>query len=221
MAGAQLADEIAEGRDLQRIEAMGGLVEEEDGRIVEERRREADALAEALRALADALVHDVRQAAALDDEGAALAPELTIETAYARDELEERGDAHGFEEGVVLGQVADLPSDPPRLPLRVVPADEDAALVRSEVGREHAQERRLARAVGAEQADDLAGLDSEADGVDGDVGAVAPGDALGADHPYRAAEPAPSFTNSRARLPTGRTRRCTRRPYPRGRRARR
>jgi hypothetical protein len=58
--------------------------------------------------------------------------------------------------------------------VRVEAGDLDAAGSRDEDAREHLQRRRFARAVRSDIADALAGLDREADAVDGPLGAVLP-----------------------------------------------
>ena len=55
----------------------------------------------------------------------------------------------------------------------VLAGEQDAAGVRGLEAAEHAQRRRLAAAGGAEQRDELAGLDGEVEVVHGDVAAVA------------------------------------------------
>src|SRR5206468_4841218 len=55
---AERLDEAPDLDDLARVEADRGLVEDEHGRIVDERLRETDALAEALRAMSEeAIAH--------------------------------------------------------------------------------------------------------------------------------------------------------------------
>ena len=61
---ADLLDERPDLDDLVRVEAARRLVEDEDVGIVQHRLREADALPEALRQLADQLAGDVAEAAA-------------------------------------------------------------------------------------------------------------------------------------------------------------
>ena len=63
---AEALDELARLDDLLRVEAGRRLVEDQHVRVVEDRLREADALAVALRELADQLVPHVADAALLD-----------------------------------------------------------------------------------------------------------------------------------------------------------
>ncbi len=63
-----------------------------------------------------------------------------------------------------------------------VAVDGDAARGRAVQAEDHAHRRRLAGAVGAEEAGDPAGLDGEVDAVDGDLRAVRLGEAAGDDH---------------------------------------
>jgi hypothetical protein len=94
-------------------------------------------------------------------------------------------DAHAFEERVVLGQVPQPRAHLERRAARVEARHLDRARVGREVGREHAQHGRLARAVLAQEADDLAGGDGEAHVVDRDGRAEAARDGGDADHRWR------------------------------------
>ena len=66
-----------------------------------------------------------------------------------------------------LGDVADALADAGRLAAQVRPRDRRLAAGRGEQRREHPQRRRLAGAVRAEEAEDLAGRDREVDAADG------------------------------------------------------
>ena len=70
---ADLLQVVEELGLLVRVEVARGLVEDEDGRVVDERLGEADALPVAVRQVADLLAEHLREAAHLDDALRALA----------------------------------------------------------------------------------------------------------------------------------------------------
>ena len=110
----------------------------------------------------------------------------------------------------LVGQVADPALDLERIAQRVEAGDLGAPAGRLGQAEQHQDRRRLARAVGPEDADDLAGADLEIDMVDREVGAVALGQPLGPDDDARPAiARAPSGGRSgrrRRRRPAGRSR---------------
>ena len=65
VVAGEAVDQLADFDDLLGIEAGGGLVEDQDVGVVDDRLGEADALAVALGELADQLVADVADGAAL------------------------------------------------------------------------------------------------------------------------------------------------------------
>ena len=82
-----------------------------------------------------------------------------------------------------LGRVADQAARRERRRGEVVPVDERLARGRREDARQHAERRRLAGAVRAEEPDHLAARDVEGDVVDGGASAEALGEVPGLDHP--------------------------------------
>src|SRR5439155_13194801 len=83
-----------------------------------------------------------------------------------------------------LGQVADVLADLVGLRHHVVAGDLGHAAGGGQVAGEDAHGGRLAGAVGAEKAHDLAAADLEADAVDGQHGAEVLGEVLDADHAH-------------------------------------
>ena len=69
--------------------------------------------------------------------------------------------------GTALGHVADAAADLGGVARQVDARDPGVARRRADERREHAQRRRLAGAVGAEEAEDLAGADLEVDAAHG------------------------------------------------------
>ena len=154
------ADEGADLDDLPRVEPDGRLVEDEHARPMHEGLRDADALAVALRELADQLAGDLGEAAGVrSPRRAARAGSPPGRPSPRRRSVRKR-----------------RPSDPDRgrrsragsrcargpragCSLDVEAVDADPALARRKEARQDAHDRRLARAVRPEQTHDLAGGD--------------------------------------------------------------
>ena len=94
-------------------------------------------------------------------------------------------DAHLGVERHALGQVADALADLHRLVHHVEPGDPGVAAGGGQPGGEDAHAGGLAGPVGAEEADEFAGLDLEGDVVHGQDGAVVLGQVLDVDRGRR------------------------------------
>ncbi len=133
-----------------------------------DRLREADALAVALRELADERAELVLDAALLDD---ALEPPRVLlaarDAAQIGDEVEVLEDGHVLVQRRVLGQVADVAAHLDALVIDVVARDVGASGRGREERREDLHRRRLARAVRPEEAEHFAAPHVERDVVDG------------------------------------------------------
>ena len=163
----QLADR-ASGGDVQ---AERRLVEEEDPRVVEQAAREVHLLALAGREGADlllALLVEPDRVDQLVDPVPAVARRQAVELAEHPELLADGQDAvarllaagdHVHDPADLLGLADDVEAEDPRRPLG-----------RQEQRRQDLDQRRLAGAVRAEQAEELAGLDLEVDAVEGDDG---------------------------------------------------
>ena len=178
-------DELAHVDALQRVEAARRLVEDQDLRVRQERHREAGALAQTAREVADEVARAVLEADALQHRGDAQ-PRLlaghAVECGLQREHLLDAVLAvqrHG------LGQVADPTPDLHRLAQDVEARDARRAGRGGQVARQHAHGGRLARAIRPEEPDDLPSLDAEADVVDRTQGAEAAGEVLDFDHGSR------------------------------------
>jgi hypothetical protein len=104
---AEVADQLAHLDDLGRVEAVGGLVQDQEAGLVEQRLGDRDPLAIAARQLADLEPPDGPEPEALDhalDRGAGGAPAQPLDARHERQEL---GDPHVVVERHVLGHVAD------------------------------------------------------------------------------------------------------------------
>src|SRR5262249_18638541 len=107
------------------------------------------------------------------------------------------------------GQIAEPPLRRERVGGDVDAVDGGGPAVGGEAARDDPQRRRLAGAVGAEEADDLAALDGEADAVEGDRRAVAFDEGGDLDHGAIMPDPARPRPSS---LPPPRRRARGRRP---------
>src|SRR5581483_1635411 len=161
--------QLADGPPSDRVERARRLVEKEQPRAADERLRDAETLRHPLREALDAPVARVAQRDELEQlralRGAAgRAGELLVELEHLV-----RGVPAGEPEE--LGEVAELRPRGERA--GAVAADLGAALARADETACDLDERRLARAVRAEQADELALLDGEVDAAEGLDPAVA------------------------------------------------
>jgi hypothetical protein len=171
-----LADQRADLVLLVGVEPVGGLVHDQHRRVVQDGLRQADAPLVALAERLDALVHHAAQVHGLR-RGLDAPPRLrAVEAAHARHEGQEAVRRHVGIAGRALRQVADLALGLARPARDVVAADRDAARGRHEEARDHLHGRRLARAVGPEEAEHLAAAHREAHVVDGREGAEALGE---------------------------------------------
>src|SRR6185295_724623 len=178
----ELLDQLAGLDDLFRVEAGRRLVEDEDVRVVDERLREPHALPVAFRQLAAQAIRHVVDARPLHHRLYALAP-LTARHAFdSGDELEILEDAHVGVERRRLGQVPRPAFGLDRLVEDVEAGDNGFALGRRHVAGQYPHRRRLAGAVRAEEAEDLAPLDAEADVLDGGYAAITFREVLDLDH---------------------------------------
>ena len=178
---AQRVDERPELLPHLRVEADGRLVEEHEPRPVDERARDQQPPAHAAGELVDAAVAPVDEVRHLEralDRGAPLG---------AGDPVEVREDEQVLLDGQRHVEVVELRHDPAlragRLRLLGQPEAEhlELAFVRDRLRGEQAHGRRLARAVGPEQADAGALRDVEVEPVDRRDRPVALDDAAQAD----------------------------------------
>jgi hypothetical protein len=169
---------------LVRVEAVGGLVEDQRLGVVQDRRGQAHAAAEALRQRLDGLLPHAVERQALAHEAEPLLARVATQAAQVGDEPEEARGRHLAVARRALGQVAQAPARGERVGLHVVAADARGALGRHEEARDHAHRGGLAGAVGPEEAEHLAGLDLEADAVHGRERSVAFAQGEGLDHAW-------------------------------------
>jgi hypothetical protein len=169
-----------------RVEAGRRLVEEHELRRVDEAERDVEPPALAAgqrraRPVPEALeVHPGEQ---LPAAGRGVGPADAVEAGLVDDLL---AGARLGEAGAALGDVADPPADADRVLEQVAAGDGGRAGGGAQQRRQHAQGGGLAGAVGAEEADDLAGVDVQVDaahGFDGSgTGGEGADEAAGFDH---------------------------------------
>jgi hypothetical protein len=182
VAAGQLPHEAADLADLRGVEPHGRLVEDEHLRIVEEGRGEADPLPVALRELGDGPAADVLEPAVPQRRRDGPPAGGPVEPEEPGPVLQVLDHPHLGVERSRLGQVADLGPDPPRLPRHVQAVHGHRARRGRQVAGDHPDRRGLARAVGAEEGDDVARLDLEIERIDRHEMAESLGEALGDDH---------------------------------------
>jgi hypothetical protein len=154
---AHPAQDVAHAGDARGIEAEGRLVEKEEFRLVQHHARQAGALLHAARIGAEGTVGGRRQAHSIE---------------YCRDALARLGHAMQPGEEFEIGAGRHFRIDA-RLLLQIADAQPHAAIARTAADAEqfdfpavgadeahhHVHDGRLARAIGPEEAHDLAALD--------------------------------------------------------------
>ncbi len=160
---AQFAEQLAKLDPCPRVEAGGGLVEEQDLGVVDERVRQAEPLLHAARQRLDVLVALVAEVDELEEVADHASSAGRRDAVAASEEVEVLPDLH-----VVVDpeHVRHEPDDAPHL--IGVPGHRPARDLglpgrRTKERGEHAQDRGLAGAVGPDQPEDLTGLDRQVD----------------------------------------------------------
>jgi hypothetical protein len=177
----EVADLMPEGIARLRIDAGSWLVEDEDPRLVQAGGRQLQALALPEGEIARQAIGDRREIEALQGIGDARRQFRARHLIEPRMEIKIGADRQFLIEREALRHVADIE---PRLPVlrrhRLPQQARRAAAGRQQAGQ-HLHRRRLAAAVRAEEAEDLARLDAETDPVHGDEIAEPAGQLLGLD----------------------------------------
>ena len=164
-----------------RVEGGGRLIEDRNARPLHQHLGKAEPLPHALRERAHPGVRDGAEADALHRLGKAGVDLLARQAGEASGigEIVERREP--VIEADLVWQIADPALHLERIAQRIKTGDLGASLGRLSEAEQHQDRCRLARAVGAENADDLAGADFEIDVVDRDIRAVTLGQLLGPD----------------------------------------
>ena len=171
-----------------RVEPVGRLIEQQQSRVVDERLGELDPLLHAGRIATDRAVALLVQPDMAEDLGGPLAGGRARQTRHPRHVSHEVGGRRVRRQAVVLGHVADELPDRRALGAHVETHDRGVAGRRLEEPEEDLDERALAGAVGADQADDP-GLQLEGQAVERDDAArVVPGQAGEGDETHEPAK---------------------------------
>ena len=145
------------------IEAGGGLVEDQQPRTAQQRRRDPQALAHAVRVAADPVLGARAQ---LDDLEHLLDPARRAVAVERGQQLEVLARAQVGVEAGRLDESGDTLQRPCALAHRVATEQLDGALGGRDQAERHAQRGRLAGAVGPEEPVHVAGADVQVDVVD-------------------------------------------------------
>ena len=179
---SEAGDEFADGADLVRVEAVSGLVEDEEGRLVDEGVGDADPLAVALGEGFDHLAVGILEAALVEDLVEAAFEAAAAEAFDLAPEGEIFTDPHVQVEGDGFGEIAYFSSGGEGVAEDVMAIDTGKPGGGGEVAGEHAEGGCLSCPVGPQKADDLSGADLEGDIVHGGVSGEALGEVVYFDH---------------------------------------
>ena len=182
----QLAEHVPDGAPALRVQARRRLVEEEHAGRVQDAARDLEAPPHAAGEVARDLVAALPEADLVEPVLDPLAQRAAREAVHLSLDREVLADGQVLVGRLRLGNRADRAPHGGPVGDDVVALDTGAARGRRQERRQHPDEGRLAGAVGAEQAVDLAGLDGEGHGVVGDEVAEAFGQPLDLDRPGRA-----------------------------------
>ena len=176
--GAQEVEDVARGLG---VEAGGGLVEEEDLGLVQQGAGEGHALALAGGEALHPVVGPVGDAEAGEQVVGLVVRRARRQAAHARHERHVLEGGEAVVEAGLLGHHTGALTDGVAVGGRVEAEDGGAAPVGHQQAVEQADGRGLARPVGAEEGDDLAGVDLEAQPIERLLGAKGDGEVVGAD----------------------------------------
>lgn len=181
----QAFDELSHLVLLIRIETVGGLIENQDLGVVQQRLREASAMTVALGKRIDRLMSDRAQKAGVDGAFDCLFFRQPGQIADIGAEFQETDDRHVIVERRRLGEVADfilreewLINDRVTTDLRIARAGRDKA-------GDHAHRGRLPGAVGSKETEHFAGFDREREIIDRVFGPKVFGEIFNFDHNNR------------------------------------
>jgi hypothetical protein len=149
------------------VEARGGLVEQEDLRVVEQDPGQAEPLGHPAREAGDQRIALVGQVDQLEHLLADLLPRRALDPVGGGEEFEVLDHLHVVVDAEEVGHVADRPADVLGRGVDRVAADGRLAPGRVQERGEDAHGRRLARAVGADEAVDVPLLQAQVEAVQG------------------------------------------------------
>src|SRR6185312_5591883 len=163
----RLVDHLPELPTGDWVDAARRLVEQHDLRLVQQRNRKGELLLPAERQRANELALGVREAETVEDALGPIANLGGLKIVDAAVELDVLAHGEVVVEREALAHVPDVALDRLRFAEHVVSGDRRFAARRREETGEHADGRRLAGAVRAEEAEHLARTHVEGDVIDG------------------------------------------------------
>ena len=166
---AQFVDQAPHLVLLVRVQAVGGFVQDESLRVVDQRLSQADAPPEALGQGIDHLIDDRFQGEPFDDHAAPLPPPRAAQPANVRDEIEKFGHGHFTVAGCAFGEVAHAGFRRHRSRFDVVPAHRDPAGGGRDEAGDHAHGGGFPGTVGAQEAQHFARPHRERQVVHGEL----------------------------------------------------
>ena len=162
----ELVDHRPEGAARNRVHAGGRLVQKQHARLVHDGRAEGHALLPATGQTSRELSALALEAGELEHPALARLADLARHLVDAREKVEVLVDREVVVERELLGHVAELLADVLGAQLTDLARQAHLARARFQQAAEHLDGGRLARAVGAEQAVDLAVTDLQVDALD-------------------------------------------------------
>src|SRR5713101_9935637 len=183
------ADKLANLVNLSRVESDRRLVEHQHRRVVNQRLREPDALAVALRELAANAVRYGLKAAHLRHVFYRRFQRTASHAAKFRDEAQIRVHSHVAVKRRVLRQISNQAARLERVREDIEVVDYDRPRRRRHVPRDDPHRGGLARAVGSQEAQDLTALGLEGNVLDGDETAIRLGEVFNFYHRARSGAP--------------------------------
>ena len=172
MAAAELLDDVADLDDLDRVKTDGRLVEDQHVGVSEQRHRKSDALLVAFGQVLDHAVADMADADRLRHLGDMLFLARTAHALELVGEFKVLVHGHVHIEGRNFRKVADMLLCADRILENVDAVDGHGAGSAGQIAADDVHRGTFPGAVGAEEADDFAGVNGKADVVDGTFGAV-------------------------------------------------
>jgi len=170
--GGALADDLADGPDAVGVESRRGLVEDQEVGVADQRHREREALLHALGVVAGQPIRVVGQANGVEEGVGVVVGAFRLDGPLQILPTQKR-----VVEAVALGEDAGALADVGGAGLRVEAEHLDGPARRPDEIEQDVDGRRLARAVRAEEAEDLAALDGQIEVVHGRLVAEALGQA--------------------------------------------
>ena len=167
----KLLDDPNEEVLVQRVEARERLIEDGEPRAMQDRGRELDLLLVTLRQRLEWFVRPVSELEPLEPLRGRMRGVGAVHASQASEVGERPRGGDVLVESAFLGEISERRRRERRL-VRAIYMVGDCPAVRASEAHEHADECRLARAIGAEEGDDLAGTYLERDAVNRPDGTV-------------------------------------------------